>query len=153
MDVCLTLLLLSVAAGFTALREALGMTSTTGLDEPELSDSDTADGVDNQQQQHPVHSHALTEAAADTAAADTAASEAEAGTQPAAAPAATAGPSLPARPRDKGRAPLSEQQKARHAQAVQEEVLQARSLGGPADWDLDWLTDPDMQDVHSAPAT
>jgi hypothetical protein len=85
------------------------MTSTTGLDEPDLSDSDTEDEQPQQQ------------------------------------PAAAAGPSLPARVNEKSepkRTPLSEEARAARAQAVQAEVLQARSMGGPRDWDEDWETEP-----------
>jgi hypothetical protein len=110
-------------SGFTALREALGMTSTTGLDEPEVSDSD--EDETNQQQQQPAAAAAAPAAAA-------------------------AGPSIPAR-RAKSEK-MSEEERAARAQAVQAEVLQARSMTAAAsDWDLDWEAEPEVVHTPSAP--
>lgn len=91
------------------------MTSTTGLDEPDMSESDTEDE------------------------------------QPAAAAAAGAGPSLPVRgaTKSENRSRKSEEEKAARAQAVQAEVLQARSMGGPADWDEDWVTNLNSEVVQT----
>lgn len=127
--------------GFTALREALGMTSTTGLDEPELSESDTEEEQQQQKQQQQTPAAA---AVTPTAAAP--------------AGAAGAGPSLPPRrsqqqQQQQGASAASSGQssaaaaaaaKAARAQAVQAELLQARSMGAPAgaDWDEDWVTEP-----------
>lgn len=119
--------------GFTALREALGMTSTTGLDEPELSESSESDEDEAAPQHH--HHQQQQQPTAQPSSSST--------QQPQAPAAPVAVPALPPRNRDmKERAKLSEEAKAARAQEAQAAVLQARSMGGPADWDLDWLTDP-----------
>lgn len=96
-------------AGFTALREALGMTSPSGADEPLLSSEEEED---DEETRCPAGEPAAPAAAAATAA---------------------------KRVRQSNELKTPEQ-RAAHAAAVQQELEQARSLGGPeGDWDLDWM--------------
>lgn len=139
---CWTVFVMRCTAGFTALREALGMTSTTGLDEPDVSDSES------EEEERPTHHHQQQQ--------QQAAPEATPLPPPAQQAAAGSAPTLPPRKSsetsEKERPRKNEEAKAARAQAVQAEVLQARSMGGPGDWDLDWLADPEVQHAQSAPA-
>eukprot|EP00879_Flechtneria_rotunda_P017839 GHRR01018698.1.p1 GENE.GHRR01018698.1~~GHRR01018698.1.p1 ORF type:complete len:215 (+),score=102.59 GHRR01018698.1:178-822(+) len=114
--------------GFSALREALGMTSTSGTDEPLLYDLEEEDEDQQEHQQQPP-----------AAAAET--SQLSAGAAAAAhSQLAAAAPQQPFSTAIHSERKMSlEEAHAARAAEVQAELDAARSVGALSDWDLDWL--------------